>query len=54
MISFFLQVTLYFTLPDKPNDDDAEQSKCDAEVVTSSETNHMVLLPEALSLVTHV
>ena len=58
MIPFFLQVTLYFTLPDKSNEADAEQSKCGpadtTPAVAGSETNHMVLVPEALSLVTHV
>ena len=42
------QVTLFFTFPDKSND--AEQSKING----SGENTSAILLPESLSLVTHV
>ena len=52
MILFALQVTLYFTLPDKSNDVDGPAET--TPVVAGSETNHTTVLPESLSLVTHV
>jgi len=54
-----LQITLFFTFPDNLNEADVTQSSCGAEessssVITGSESNHSVVHPEALSLVTHV
>jgi len=57
-VNILLQVTLFFTFPDKSSSADTEDGDRSAEasaaVIANNGTNYVKLIPDGLSLVTHV